>query len=204
MIRHTMVFIVVASLALAVMASATPQGAVQDQPAPRVAQHRPQPAPPPDIKSSPAAKFIGTWKGTASHRMPGQAEPHVANVTEHAEYRLGDTAVFFEGRGTIIDDATGQEQVVHDAIGIVRFDPRSHKLMFHGFKTGEPAVETELEVRENGDMVWFMKPAGAPPAAKLRFTISLTDDTWRETGEFSPDDGKTYMPFMEMNLTRVK
>ena len=169
--------------------------------APRTAQRPHQPAPPPDITESPAAKFVGTWEGTASHALPGQDKPSMVDMVEKVEWRMGETALLIEGRGVMKDDATGEENVVHDALAVVRFDPRTHKLMFHAFKAGEPSNVSELEMVDNGDMRWFIEPA---PGRMVRFTISLTDDTWTEIGEFSPDGGVTYQPFMQMNLKRVK
>jgi streptogramin lyase len=189
--RMTAVLVVVALVAVLLTAAAQQHG--KDQ-------HRPQHAPLPDIKQSPAAKFVGTWQGTATHSMPGQAEPSEVDMVEKVQWKMGESALLIEGRG-VMKDETGAEKVVHDAMAVIRFDPRTHKLMFHAFKVGEPANVAELELLDNGDMRWFLEPA---PGRMVRFTISLTDDTWTEIGEFSPDGGVNYMPFMQMNLKRVE
>jgi len=178
---------------VATLAIAAPQAAQTPQ--------RPPAEPLINIKDTPMAKFVGSWTGTATHQARPGAAPNVVNMTEKAEWKLGETAIFVEGRGVMTDAETGEERVVHDAIGIIRVDQKSRKLMFYGFKAGEPANESELEVLDDGSMRWFMRPA---PNALVRFTIHVTDETYTEVGEFSRDGGITFTPFMEMSLQRDK
>ena len=165
---------------------------------------RPPAAPLPDLKATPLAKFIGTWEGESKTSMPGPPgsapQSHVAKAVEKAQWKLGGSAIMVEGHGTIKDPATGQERTVHDALGLMRFDPRTRSLRFIGFRANEPTVDAELQVLENGDLRWAMEPA---PGRSVRFTITLTDDTWKEVGEFSPDGGATWHKMLEMNLKRV-
>lgn len=179
----------------------------QEKPPHSPSAHSPSPSaavPMPDLKSTSLAKFIGRWEGESSISMPGppgsKPQPQTAKVVETAEWKLGGTAVMVEGRGTRKDAATGEEKVVHDALGLMRFDPKSKSLRFIGFRANEPTVDTELQVLENGDLRWGMEPA---PGRNIRFTITLTADTWKEIGEFSPDGGTTWHEFMQMNLKRV-
>jgi hypothetical protein len=188
--KFLVAFAVVAAILVSAFALSAPQ-----------TQQRPPAEPLPELKDSPAARFVGTWKGTATHSMPGQAEPSEVEMVETVQWKMGESALLIEGRGVMKDDATGEETVVHDAMAVIRFDPRTRKLMFHAFKVGEPANVAELEMLGNGDMRWSLQPA---PQIMIRFTISITDDTWTEIGEMSRDGGVTYHPFLQMNLERVK
>lgn len=197
------VAVLIAAL-VATFAFASPQQERTPSQSDKMAQERaqrPPAAPLPDLKDCPMAKFVGTWKGTAMHRSPGQDEPTKVDMTEKAEWKLDGKAIFVEGRGVATNPDTGEEMLVHDALGIIRYEPDTRKLTFYGFKDGEPANKSELETLDNGDMRWHMQPA---PTAMLRFTIHVTDDTYTEVGEFSRDAGVTYTPFLQMNLQRVE
>lgn len=164
-----------------------------------LAQDRPERPPAPDLKSSPIAKFVGEWEGEAVQMMPGGGS-HTARVHERAQWKLGGAALMIEGRGTIKDEETGKETVVHEAFGVIRYDPVTKGLRFHAFRANEPAVDSPLEILDNGDIRWSLSPA---PGHTMRFTITLTSDTWVEIGEYSPDEGKTWMPMIRMNLKRI-
>lgn len=198
------VFIFAAVIAFVGVVSFAQQSPHSSPHAPASPQRPAAPAPLPDLKSTPLAKFIGRWEGESSMAMPGgpgsAPQPQIAKVVETAQWKLGGTAVLVEGRGAMNDPATGEERVVHDALGLMRFDPKSRSLRFLAFKANEPTVDAELQTLDNGDLRWAMEPA---PGRHVRFTITLTDDTWKEIGEFSPDGGQTWRQFLTMNLKRV-
>ena len=54
-----------------------------------------------------------------------------------------------------------------------------------------------ITVRVGDNLVWFI----AGPQGRIRFTITLTANSWREVGEVEHEGG--WRPFMEMNLKRV-
>lgn len=162
--------------------------------------HAAAPTQAPNDPASHLAKFIGRWEGQSRMIIPGNAEPQIAHTLETAQWKLNQTAVLIEGLGTLKDPATGEDRIVHDALGIIRVDPKTNTLRFVAFKADQPMIETELEVLDTGDLRWSMQPA---PNVTVRFTISLTDTTWKEIGEMSNDAGQTWREFLQMNLKRI-
>jgi hypothetical protein len=57
----------------------------------------------------------------------------------------------------------------------------------------------ELTVKDDGTMEWGMS---AGPG-KVRFTVDISEQEWREKGEFS-QDGETWREFFGMTLNRVE
>lgn len=153
----------------------------------------------PDLKDTPIAKFIGEWAGESTAAVRGGGE-ETATVHERAQWKLGGAALLVEGRGTMRDPETGDETVVHDALGVIRYDAATQSLRMHAFRADHPPVESPIEVLDNGDLRWGFEPA---PGHTMRFTITLTDDTWVEVGEYSPDGGTTWMQVLEMDLFRI-
>jgi hypothetical protein len=158
------------------------------------------PEPAAALVDSPIAKMIGRWEGEAWYTVgpPGAPRRHVRMV-ETAEWRMNRNAIVIEGTGEVVDAATEQEKIGHNAIAVVRADPKTQALKFHAFKLNEPPVDSDLEVLEGGEMRWGFAPF---PGAETRFTITLTDDEWVEIGEFRQGEG-AWNQFMEMTLKRV-
>jgi len=159
------------------------------------AAHREQTA----LEKSVMAAFIGDWKGTGVYQTgPGKSE--TVQVTEKAHWRFDGKAILVEGMGTVTE-ADGSTRTAHDAIAIIRMDEKTGKIMFHAFKPDQEPIVTEMVVLEDGRMQWGFDPA---PSQRVRFTIEFGENTWKESGEFSPDGGKTWYPFFEMELERVE
>ncbi|MCA9273189.1 MAG: hypothetical protein KDA31_09105 [Phycisphaerales bacterium] len=157
--------------------------------------HEPTP-----LEESPIARMVGHWKGTGVFQIgPGQSEEVV--VTETAQWRLSNNAILVNGLGTATD-ADGSERTVHDAIGVIRYDEEG-KLVIHAFKADASPIVSEIKILDDGRLEWGFEP-GPGQAVRFRVTFLEGGNAWRETGEFSPDGGKTWYPFFEMNLKRVE
>lgn len=158
-----------------------------------------QAAEPTALERSPVARMVGEWTGTGVFQMgPGQTE--TVDVTEKAEWRLGRKAILVSGLGTVTED-DGSERVVHDAVGVIRIDEATGKIMIHAFKADAEPIVSEIEVLEDGRLRWGFEPG---PGQRVRFTLEFLEDgkRWTETGEFSPDGGKSWFGFFEMGLDR--
>lgn len=171
-------------------------------PAAAAAAREPSEAPPPPQRADPTEKLkpvtrlAGTWKGTATFdRGPaGKAEVQQHEVVQ---VKLDGAAVLIEGRGTV-DDA-GQARPVHEALGVIFYDPRSDGLKMLAVTRQSGSVLADVTVDADGAIRWGFNVG----PRQFRYKITLDADTWTESGEMSLDDGATWQPFIEMNLKRV-
>ncbi|MCE7864427.1 MAG: DUF1579 domain-containing protein [Bacteroidetes bacterium CHB5] len=135
--------------------------------------------------------LAGQWKGSATYRM-GPGEPQVVQQHEQIEFKLDGTVLLIEGLGKAGD------RTVHHALGIVIFNTQEKKFNFRSYLHDGRTTDAWFEVSAPGKYMWgFSTPQG-----KLRYTITITENTWKETGEFSVD-GNTWMNVIEMNLTKI-
>lgn len=136
--------------------------------------------------------MVGEWKGDALVRM-GPGEPQKVVQTEKVQKRAD--VLLVEGLGK---DASGK--VVHDALGMIWFDAQKKQVRFNAAAAGKGVHETTIELGESGN-IWRM----STPQGQIRYTIRRTEkDEWNEIGEFSRDNGATWMKFFEMTLQRVR
>ena len=189
-LRSAFIALVTASLSLT--AGAQDKAPVHDEAAAKTRE-------PTALEQSPIANRVGRWEGKGVYQLgPGRSEEVV--VTESAQWRLGNNAILVNGLGTTTDD-DGTERTVHDAVGIIRYDEKG-KLVIHAFKADASPIISEIKILDDGRLEWGFEPG---PGQVVRFRLEFLDEgnAWRETGEFSPDGGKTWFPFFEMNLKRT-
>ena len=138
--------------------------------------------------------LVGEWQGTGES-FRGQ-EPERTEVTEKVSLRLDGTAIVLEGLGTHTDDQ-GNSVIDHQAIGILWYDASEQKYRMKAFVPGR-TTDAEVEVQDQG-LIWGFD---VPNGGQVRYTLTFTDDTWEETGEYT-SDGETWRPFFKMSLRRV-
>jgi hypothetical protein len=146
-------------------------------------------------KMSPFLTWVGNWKGTGS--TTGRAETKTT-VDEKIETKLDNTIVVVEGLGKSLDPATNTEKVVHNAYGILSFDPVANTYKFKTFLWDGRSTDAWFNLLSNSNYQWGFDT----PANKIRYTITLKDNKWNEIGEIS-SDGNNWRKFFEMNLTKV-
>jgi hypothetical protein len=141
----------------------------------------------------------GTWEGTSKTRMgPGPASESF--VREEIESVLGGLGILIRGRGTA-KGADGSERLTHEAVGIFNWDPANKRYRFVTQTEKGYFTVADAAFQENGDFVWSLRRGGD---AATRYTIRLDEaGRWTERGE-NTQDGKTWAPFFEMVLSRVK
>lgn len=141
----------------------------------------------------------GQWHGEGSTQMgPGPAKK--STVDETLQFKLDGTVMLIEGIGEAIDPQTNQSQVVHHAMAILSYDPSTGQYKFQTYLKDGRSTTAQLKVMEEDKYEWgFDTPNG-----KIRYliTIDTAKKTWHETGEFSNDNGATWMKFFEMNLNK--
>ena len=132
----------------------------------------------------------GIWKGAAWFMLP-TGEKHHMTQTERVGPFLDGTIRIIEGRGYSEDGTLG-----FNALGIISYNPDedaySMRSYAHGHVGDYPITPTDAGFQ------WEIS-AGA---MTMRYTATIENGTWSETGERISPDGET-VQFFEMNLERV-
>jgi len=160
----------------------------------------PLPGQAPDPSANRAAlerlgRMVGRWRGAAwMAREGGQRVETV--MTETVERKLGGTVLLIEGQGQVPANGGGEPRVVHHALAILSFDPR----------TGAYQMRSHLANGLSGDFAVTLVDSGVTwsrevPGGTVRNTARFTADEWYEIGEFSRD-GATWTQIMEIRLRR--
>lgn len=139
--------------------------------------------------------LIGEWEGTGWAAGPGGQRSDF-RVHEVISSRAGGHGVTMEGTGWA--DVNGEERVVHDAIGLMwaGYDGVYHirSVVMQGY-----SVETTVEVGDNS----FQWGFDAGPMGEVRYTTTVEDGVWHETGERRADASADWVVFLEMRLQRA-
>jgi len=146
------------------------------------------------------AAWEGKWKGEGAMQM-GPGEPKKSSVDEKIEYKVDGTVMQMEGLGKTTN-ASGQDMVVHQALGVLSYDQASSQYKLKTYvKTGHSADAWFTVTGENTYQWGF----DVPGRGKTRYTIKIdgAKKTWNEIGEYSAD-GTAWNKFFEMNLTKVE
>lgn len=109
----------------------------------------------------------GEWRGEAAHE--GRSATH----TERVGTLLDGTVRLIEGRAY---DASGK--TAFNAFAIISYDPVKHSYALRSYAEGY-AGDYPLTLRPDG-FSWS-HPAG--PGVSMRYTATVKDDEWHETGE---------------------
>lgn len=134
--------------------------------------------------------FDGTWRGPARVILPDGKEIFITQ-TERVGSFLGETVKVIEGRGYAPDGSSP-----FNAFAVISFSPQTIKYNFHSHAQGYSG-DFPLEVRPDG-FTWSVK---AGPAT-LRYTATVKDEVWVETGERLVD-GQAPVKTFEMTLRRI-
>ncbi len=150
-------------------------------------------------KMKPFSNWAGRWQGDGFIQM-GPGQPKKSTVDEHIEFKLEGMVLLMEGIGKAIDPQTNENNVVHHALAILSFDQVTSQYKLNSFLKDGKSVQAWLTILEDDKYQWgFDAPTG-----KIKYTIALDPikNTWNEIGEFSRDNGGTWMKFFEMNLKK--
>ncbi|MDW3211359.1 MAG: hypothetical protein R8N23_15895 [Reichenbachiella sp.] len=139
--------------------------------------------------------MVGNWEGTGYLITPTGKE--ASKVTEKIQYKLDKTVVVAEGKGVItLEDGT--EQVVHNALGVISFNPFTKQYQMNSFISKGMSTQAKFEIKDANNMVWWIE---AGPST-IRYSLTIKDGTWTEIGERSMD-GENWQQFFEMSLKKV-
>jgi hypothetical protein len=142
--------------------------------------------------------WAGRWQGEGSIQM-GPGQPKKSAVDEHMEFKLEGMVLLIEGIGKGVEE-TNKGNVVHHALGILSFDQATNQYVLNSYLKDGKNTQAWFNILEENKYQWgFDVPNG-----KIKYTITLepAKNTWNEIGEFSKDNGSTWMKFFEMNLKK--
>lgn len=154
---------------------------------------------PPDIAAQRTAMerlapLVGRWEGEATLQHPQQM---TVFQTEQVEFALDGAAILVRGSGHATAERTGAP--VFQALGVLSYDDRRGAYEFRTYAMGH-ATTAAGEVLGDGQFRWSIEPGGP---VRIRYTITVTGDTWREIGEMSYDNGATWRQTIDMTLRRL-
>jgi len=139
------------------------------------------------------AFMVGEWRGTGTTTM-GPGNVSSSDVTERATLVAGGTALLLEGLGTMTEG--GRTRVVHEALGIVTWNPAAGAYEMRAFRAGQGWTDSELAL-EDGRLSWGMET----PGGRVRFTLDFGEEgRWHEVGEI--ERGGSWYRFLEMDLRK--
>lgn len=131
----------------------------------------------------------GTWRGPATTRGPEGV--HAVTQTERVGPMLGGTVRVIEGRGFNPDGSVG-----FNAFAVISYDAGTRAYQFRSYAQGHAGT---FAITPTADGYVWEIPAGP---AKIRYTASLRDGVWTETGE-RVVPGQPAVRIFEMALRRV-
>ncbi len=140
------------------------------------------------------AIWAGTWRGEGWMILQ-DGKKHLFTQKEVVKSKFDGRVLTVEGSGK--DKESGKP--VHDALGYFTFDVIKQQYKFTAMTGMGYITDVVPEIIPNEGFVWTLKNS---PMGIMKYTIKLTKSEWIEKGEFSKDDGKTWMSNFEMNLKR--
>ena len=141
------------------------------------------------------APLLGRWQGEAEVTWPHAMRVH---QTERVERDLDGLLLHVRGTGHATAERTGAP--VFQAAAIISFNERRGVYEVRSYTHEGHVTTANGEFQPDGSFRWSFV-AGGP--VRMRFTIAVQSDTWRESGEISYDSGTTWAPTVDLALTRV-
>jgi hypothetical protein len=146
------------------------------------------------INTLEALSFLnGTWEGNGWIRQ-GPTAPQNFNSQEVVDAKAGGRVLTITGKHTAAD--TGR--LVHDAFAMISPGAGAQSYRMQSFLASGQAGDFQAHL-EPGAFIWEMTD---PRGGKIRYTIRVANDQWKEVGEYS-SDGAQWHEFFGMSLKRV-
>lgn len=139
--------------------------------------------------------MIGEWEGEG-WVMGQDGNKETSHVIEDISYQLDETIIQLRGVG--MADKDGKQVKVHDAFGILSYDPFTQKYKMNSWLSRGMSTTAQVEIKNEASFIWWFD---AGPSRTIRYTVNFEDGLWNEKGEMSTD-GDTWHQFFEMNLTQ--
>jgi hypothetical protein len=137
------------------------------------------------------ARLDGVWRGPAWTFLASGVKQD-AIQTERIGPFLDGTVKVVEGRG--YDPKTGA--AIFNALGVISYDPAKDAYNLRTYAQGSSG-DFKLTPTDDG-YIWEI---AAGPAMTIRYTVVITETTWREVGDRIMQNSPP-VRFMEMTLTK--
>jgi hypothetical protein len=138
--------------------------------------------------------LTGSWKGTGWIQMGPQKSTFTE--TENITAKLNGTIIQIEGQGT---DQQKPDLVIHQAFAIISYDIANSKYLMRAFRGDGEQIDAETKLIDDHSFQWGFSNA---MAGQIKFTITVINNKWTETGEMSRDKGKNWFKYFEMILDK--
>lgn len=168
-------------------------------PAPSPASAQGLPAVPSEMEA--VSWLEGEWAGSGwFESAPGQRAEFEG--TERVESRMGGRVLVVEGQFTARRAPEVGDVPVHQALGVMSYDPRGEEFLFRTYTARGGNGEAHTAEVTEGRIVWGYDD---PRLGRVRYTITRTEDgAWHEVGHASRDGGGSWDQFFEMRLERAR
>lgn len=138
--------------------------------------------------------LTGSWQGTGWIQMG--KEKHSFNQTENIISKVNGTIIQIDGLGT---DEKNSDLIIHQAFAIISYDIANGKYLMKAFKGDGGQIDADAKLIDDHTFQWGFSTV---MTGQIKYTISVLNNKWIETGEISRDGGKTWMKYFEMTLTK--
>ena len=138
--------------------------------------------------------LTGEWKGSGWIQMGPQKNSF--NQTENIKAKVNGTVIQIDGLG--IDDKN-PDKIVHQAFAIISYDLENKKFLMKAFRGDGGQIDAEAKLIDDHTFEWGFSSA---MTGQVKYTISVVNNKWTETGEMSRDSGKTWFKYFEMVLDK--
>lgn len=147
--------------------------------------------------------LAGKWQGKASVST-GPGAPVPVTQTEEVRFKLNGTVLLIEGTGVGRLPGSDKDGVVFNALAVLSYNAASKEYKIRAHRMEGTSVDASVKPHDTGrGFDWGFEVPGQK--VEIKYTMTLTPDgKWHEVGRVSRDAGKTWLPFFEMTLTRVK
>jgi hypothetical protein len=140
------------------------------------------------------AFLAGNWKGSGYIQMG--PEKHSFNESETIGLKLNGTLIQIEGEGK---DQQNPDLTIHQAFAIISYNNQNKKYLMKAFRGDGEQIDADTKLTDDHSFQWSF---ANPMAGEIRFTITVADNKWKETGEMSRDNGKNWNKYFEMILSK--
>lgn len=138
--------------------------------------------------------LVGNWQGEGWSMLgPNQRVEFIQ--TESVETKANGHVVVVEGLGR--DKETNV--LAFQAFGIFSYNLVDENYNFTAHQTNGYAISVVPEIGDDHFQWGFDTGQGL-----VRYTATITDSTWSQIGEFSPDGGENWFQNFEMNLSKIE
>lgn len=138
--------------------------------------------------------LTGNWKGSGWIQMG--PEKHSFIQTEAIVSKVNGTVIQIDGLGVDDKDAN---RVIHQAFAIISYDISNKKYLMKAFRGDGGQIDADAKLINENTFEWGFS---SQMTGQIKYTISVVDNKWTETGEMSRDGGKTWYKYFEMVLAR--